>query len=179
MTIFQRFKGALAGLGIIILGIIMIIGGESSIEVIIDILGLFLLFTGIRYLIYYFKTGRFVVGGRMILYIGIILFDFGLFTITLNDEPVVIVVVYLIAFYAFAGLVDILRAFEAKKQEGPWKAKLLLGIIEVAVAGLSLYFGLVLRSPSDVVFVYGCGLVISGIMRIANSFRRTAIVYIQ
>jgi uncharacterized membrane protein HdeD (DUF308 family) len=120
-----------------------------------------------------------VVGGRMLLYLGIIMFDFGVFTLSLNDEPLVIVVLYLIAFYAFAGLIDILRAFEAKKQEAPWKSKLFLGIIEVAVAGLSLYFGLVLRSPDDVVIVYGCGLLVSGIMRIVNSFRRTAIVYIQ
>ena len=115
----------------------------------------------------------------MIFFIGIILFDFGVFTMTLNDEPLAIVVIYLIAFYAFAGLVDILRAFEAKKQGSPWKTKLLLGIIEVAVAGLALFFGLVLRSPDDVVLVYGCGVIVSGIMRIANSFRRTAVVYIQ
>lgn len=124
MTIIQRLKGILAGLGVIILGLFMMLGGifigwENIIAIIIGILGLFLLFTGIRYLIYYFKTGRFVVGGKMILYIGIISLDFGLFTLSLSSSPVVIVVVYLIAFYAFAGLVDILRAFEAKKQEGP------------------------------------------------------------
>ena len=179
MSIFQRFRGVLSGLGMILFGIVMILGGKDVYGVIIGVLGLILLFTGIRYLIYYFRTGRFVVGGRMIFFIGIILFDFGVFTMTLNDEPLAIVVIYLIAFYAFAGLVDILRAFEAKKQESPWKTKLLLGIIEVAVAGLALFFGLVLRSPDDVVLVYGCGVIVSGIMRIANSFRRTAIVYIQ
>lgn len=179
MTIFQRFRGVIIGLGTILLGLVMIFGGENVYGLIINILGLVLLFTGLRYLIYYFRTGRFVVGGRMLLYLGIIMFDFGIFTMSLTDEPLVIVVIYLIAFYAFAGLIDILRAFEAKKQGAPWKSKLFLGIIEVAVAGLSLYFGLVLRSPDDVVIVYGCGLLVSGIMRIVNSFRRTAIVYIQ
>ena len=43
----------------------------------------------------------------------------------------------------------------------------------------TLDFGLVLRSPDDDVIVYGCGLLVTGIMRIVNSFRRTAIVYIQ
>ena len=144
----------------------------------IGILGLVLLFTGLRYLVYYFRTGRFVVGGRLILFIGIILFDFGVFTMTLHDEPLAIIVIYMIAFYAFAGLVDILRAVEAKKQEGVWKAKMLLGVIEVAVAGLVLFCGLVLRSPDDVIIVYGVGVIISGVMRIVNSLRRTAVVYI-
>ena len=39
MTIFQRLRGALVGLGIIILGFIMIIGGDSVIGLIIGILG--------------------------------------------------------------------------------------------------------------------------------------------
>lgn len=179
MTIIQRLKSILLGLGMIIFGFILILGGEHVYGLIIRILGIVLLFTGIRYLLYYFRLGRFVVGGRLILYIGMIMFDFGVFTLSLHDEPLVIVVIYLIAFYAFAGLVDILRAFEAKKQESAWKGKLILGFIEVGAAGLALFCGLVLRSPDYVTLVYGCGVITSGIMRIASSFRRTAVVYIQ
>ena len=98
--------------------------------------------------------------------------------LTLHDEPLAIIVIYLIAFYAFAGLVGILRAVEAKKQGGAWKVKMLLGVIEVATAGLALFCGLVLRSPDYVVLVYGVSVIISGVMRIVNSLRRTAVVYI-
>ena len=71
MSIFQRLKGVFIGLGMIIFGLVMIIGGEDLYGLIIGVLGLVLLFTGIRYLIYYYRTGRFVVGGKMILFIGI------------------------------------------------------------------------------------------------------------
>lgn len=180
MTIFQRLRGIIIGLAMILAGFIMMIAGEDIYVVIIAILGLVLFFTGLRYLIYYFRLGRFMVGGRMILFIGVILLDFGLFTMTLNDEPLVIIVIYLIAFYAFAGLVDILRAMEAKKfQAGSWKMKFITGVIEIAVAAIALYCGLIIRSPRYVVLVYSLGVICSGFMRIVESFRRTSIVYIQ
>jgi hypothetical protein len=164
----------------ILFGFFMMVGGEEFYGVIIAVLGLLLFFTGLRYIIYYFRTGRFMVGGRMILFIGVILFDFGLFTMTLHDEPRIIVVIYMIAFYAFAGLIDLLRAVEAKKfQAGAWKMKLMIGIVEMSVAAIALYFGLIIRSPKYVVLVYSLGVMFSGLMRIANSFRRTAVVYIQ
>ena len=46
-------------------------------------------------------------------------------------------------------------------------------------AVIALVSGVILGSMNTVVYIYSAGVIYSGIMKIAGSFRRTAIVYIQ
>jgi uncharacterized membrane protein HdeD (DUF308 family) len=120
-----------------------------------------------------------MVGGKMILFIGIVYLDFGMFTITLKDEPLVFVVLYLLGFYAFSGLVDILRAVESYRIHGHWKYTMSMGIAHVVIAGMALFCGIVLKSPLMLVRLYCLGLLYSGISRMIQSLHATTIAYIQ
>lgn len=179
MTKLERIGTFIAGLTIIICCIALIVLRGRGYTVLLYLLGLSLIFNGIRCLAYFFVMARHMVGGKMILFIGIVYLDFGMFTLTLNDEPLVFVVFYLLGFYAFSGLVDILRALEAFRLNGDWKFTMSVGVINVAIAAVALFCGVVLKSPLLLVRLYCVGLLYSGISRIIQSLRTTTIVFIQ
>ena len=121
-----------------------------------------------------------MVGGRGILYIGVIILDLGIFTLTIVDNPTSFVVAYLLTIHLFAGLVDILRSLESKRISAPsWKFKLSTGIVNIVVAIAAFVFGMVHRSLEVLSIIYGLGLFYSAITRIITAFRKTAIAYIQ
>ena len=120
---------------------------------------------------------RYMVGGKESLYRGIIFLDFALFTMSLSDVPKVYVLMYLALVHAFSGLVDILRAIEAKRYSSKnWRLKLFHGILNVVVAASCFIF---INNPNTSGLVYGLGLVYSGLLRIASAFRRTTFIYIR
>ncbi|MCR5338530.1 MAG: hypothetical protein K6E75_08225, partial [Lachnospiraceae bacterium] len=114
MTKLQRAGQLIWGLCMIIISLILMIVPREGYYVVIGILSLVYTVKGINTIIYYFTMARFMVGGKNSLYMGIILLDFGVLTGTLNDVPHYYVLLYLIAIHAFSGVVEILRAFEAK-----------------------------------------------------------------
>ena len=179
MTTIHRIRSLLLGLVIILFGIVTALSGDNSFSVIVFILGCSFLITGIRYIIYHFRMSRHMVGGKIILFIGVIYFDFGLVTIGLHDSPPVYVVIYLLGFHAFSGMVNILRAREARAYEGgAWRLTMTNGIVNILIAVTAFVFGLVMGSQTILVEIYSLGLLYSGITRIINSMRRTSIVYI-
>lgn len=179
MTKFERIGTFAAGLVTVLCCIILIVLRGKGYAVLLYILGLSLIITGIRSLVYFFFMARHMVGGKMILFIGIVYLDFGMFTLTLRDEPLVYVVLYLLGFYAFSGLVDILRARESYRISGHWKYTMSMGIAHVVIAGAALFCGIVLRSPLLLVRLYCLGLLYSGIGQIIQSLQTTTIAYIQ
>jgi uncharacterized membrane protein HdeD (DUF308 family) len=83
---------------------------------------------------------------------------------------------YLAGLHGFSGFIDIMRAIESKKMNASWKLNISHGIINVLIALLCLVF---LKTVWVATLCYSLGLIYSGIIRIIQAFRRTAIVYIQ
>ena len=173
----QRIKNILIGIAIILGALILIAFPEDGIIITAFFLSLSLIVYGIKTLIYYVTMARHMVGGRIMLYLAVIVLDLGMFTMMLTNIPKIYIVLYLVVVYAFAGVVSILRALEAKRYQAPmWKLSLISGIINVVIAILCIIF---MRSTNMIVYLYCAGLIYSAIVRIVTAFRETAIVYIQ
>lgn len=113
----------------------------------------------------------------MILIQGAIIFDFAILTSALASVPKIYILLYLIGIHAFSGIVEILRAMEAKNSvEGPWKIKFGHGIVNLALATACLIF---IRNSNTAIMIYSIGLIYSAIMRIFNAFQRTSFILIQ
>ncbi len=177
MSSGQRIKNILIGIAIILGALILIAFPEEGMIITASILSLSLFIYGIKTLIYYVTMARHMVGGRIMLYLAVVVLDLGMFTMMLTNIPKIYIVLYLVVVYAFAGVVSILRALEAKRYQAPmWKLSLISGIINVVIAILCIIF---MRSTNMIVYLYCAGLIYSAIVRIVTAFRETAIVYIQ
>ena len=132
---------------------------------------------GIRDIFFYFTMARHMVGGRLILFQGVIIFDFALFTASLSDVPKIYILMYLIGIHAFSGIIEILRSREAKRTvAGPWKLKFSHGIVNIALAIACLVF---IRYSGTVIIIFGLGLIYSSTVRIISALRKTAFIVIQ
>ncbi|MBR1914559.1 MAG: hypothetical protein IJ827_07030 [Lachnospiraceae bacterium] len=177
MTKAGRIKNTLTGLIMIAAALYMIWDDDDGYLLVTSILCIALALAGLRYIFYYLTMARNMVGGKLLLFIGIILLDLGAFTMAIADIPAFYVVLYLLAGHAFAGLVDILRGLEARHLASPrWKLNVMHGAVNIAVAVLCVVF---IRSTSMLVLIYGMGLIYSGGVRIVSALHSTAIVYIQ
>ena len=173
----QRIKNVLIGILIILGAVILIAFPEEGIIITASILSLSLFVYGIKTLIYYITMTRHMVGGRIMLYLAVVVLDLGMFTMMLTNIPKMYIALYLVVVYAFSGAIDILRALEAKKYQAPsWRFSLISGIINVVIAILCIVF---IGSTNMIVYLYSAGLIYSAIVRIITAFRKTAIVYIQ
>lgn len=173
----QRIKNLLIGILIILGAVILIAFPEEGIIITASILSLSLFVYGIKTLIYYITMTRHMVGGRIMLYLAVVVLDLGMFTMMLTNIPKMYIALYLVVVYAFSGAIDILRALEAKKYQAPsWRFSLTSGIISVVIAILCIVF---IGSTNMIVYLYSAGLIYSAIARIVTAFRKTAIVYIQ
>ena len=173
----QRIKNVLIGILIILGAVILIAFPEEGIIITASILSLSLFVYGIKTLIYYITMTRHMVGGRIMLYLAVVVLDLGMFTMMLTNIPKMYIALYLVVVYAFSGAIDIMRALEAKKYQAPsWRLSLTSGIISVVIAILCIVF---IGSTNMIVYLYSAGLIYSAIARIITAFRKTAIVYIQ
>ena len=139
-------------------------------------LSLALLVAGAGRVAYYHTMARHMVGGKTVLYTGVVLFDLGLLSLSISAIPQVYVMLYLVAIHLFGGVVSILQA---RQQRGygadSWRLAMAGGVVDVALAVLCLVF---MGSLNVATYVYAAGLAWSGVMRIVSALRRTAIVYI-
>lgn len=173
----KRIVQIVIGVLSLVLGVILLIVPDESLPIVAAILSISLIAYGVRMLYFYFSMGRYMVSGRMSLYIGVIVLDFGMFLITLLDFPKLYIALYLVGIHAFAGVVSIMRALEAKKfKAASWKMSFLSGVVNIVIAVLSVAF---LKSTSIIVILYSIGLIYSAVVRIVTAFRKTAIIYIQ
>lgn len=175
---FGRVRNVIIGILMILLSfIMMILDPEVSFLIAALILSLALLVNGIRLLIFYFTMARHMVGGKVQLYVGLIVFDFGIFTLTLTNIPHIYLILYLLGTHAFGGVFNILHALETKRNgASSWKLKFSQGVVNLLVAVLCL---LSLGSTQLLVVIYCLGLLYSAVVHIISAFRKDAIVYIQ
>ena len=174
----QRIRNVVTGILTIVMSLVMLLlPAEDAFLTAALILSFTLIVRGGWMLIYYFTMARNMVGGRSLLYIGIIITDLGIFTLSLTEIPHFYLMMYLFATHAFGGVIDILRSLEAKRLDSPsWKLNLSKGIVNTAVALLSVVF---LRRIGVLVYLYCAGLIYSAVVRIISAFRKTEIVYVQ
>lgn len=176
----KRFGWILWGLLTLLFSVLLILYPNEGYIIAVAILGLTATISGIRQLFYYFTMARHMVGGKSVLFTGIILMDLGVFTSTLTDVPKIYLSLYLLGLYAFSGGIDIMRALEARRFESPsWRFSLVSGIINIVLAVLALIAGVFLRSQNLLVYIFCLGMIYSSCARIVTAFRKTAVVYIQ
>ena len=192
MSSVQRVKNVLISLFLFFLAFVLVVAPREAYDLVYYIIGFMMLAYGLRLLWFYFTMSLYMVGGKITLYQAIIVLDAALFTMTIAKMADYIVLIYLLGIFAFSGAIDILRAFEAKKNASPiWKKKIVIGIVEAGFAIVLvivaiilrhtevLVFGIILRSTDVLVYGFAVSLVSTGILKIYDAFRRTAIVYIQ
>lgn len=180
MSHFQRVKNIIFGIVLILFAISLIISPEEGYPVIAAVVSALVFIYGFKLLIYYFRMARYMVGGKSTLCQAIIILDLALFLTTMVFMGEVVIIIYLLGIYAFTGVVDILRAFEAMKMKASnWKVKLITGLISVLFAVSLVVAGFVIGNMQIIVYGYCLSLVYSAVVKIATAFKRTAIVYIQ
>ena len=129
----------------------------------------------IRYLVFYLSMARNMVDGKLSLFYGIIALDLGMFAYTLQDIPPIYIVLYLLITHLFSGVIDVLRAMEARRLGSRWKLSTAIGAANILLA---VVCGFCLHRLSLLTSVYAIGLVYAACLRMAQAFRRTAIIYI-
>lgn len=176
MTGQQRIRNVLGGLLRIILAGMLFISPEKGYLLVVLVLTVSLILAGIRNLIYYLSMARHMVGGRITLFKGLVLLDFGLVTYMISDVPQIYVLLYLLGIHLFSGVIDVMHAMESKRMEsGSWRISFATGIANILVAAACLFS---LRSTRLLVYIYAAGIVYSAVLKIAAAVRRTAIAYI-
>ncbi len=178
MTLFQRIWGFIVGIIMIVLAIsFMVWRNDDSYLTVMLLLTLGLAIQGLKDIIFYFTMARHMAGGKLILVQGVIILDFALLTGSLSDVPKIYILLYLIAIHAFSGMIEILRAMEARRSvSGPWKLKFCHGIINMILALSCFIF---IRQTNTALIIYSIGLLYSGLMRIGSVFRKTTFVMIN
>ena len=179
MTKFRRIGIIMISLLMITIAVTMIVFPSSAYPYIAVILSLMLIAYGIRKIVYFITMARHMVGGRLILYYGLIILDLGLFTATLSVIPLTYVMLYLLSGYAFAGAIDMMRSAEMRKYHNPsWKFVLFKGIGNIIIA-LLCFILIFVKSTTLAVYFFAGGMIYSAITRMIQALRKTAVVYIQ
>lgn len=156
--------------------VLIVFRGNDSLKIVTLILSVALLAYGIGRLVYYFSMARFMVGGRMMFYLGVLAIDAAIFGGTMIDNSPVFLMLCLIIAYVAAALFDLLHALEARKMESPsWKRTMVFAVGNLIIAAVCAAF---LRSGDVAAFIFAGGLVYSAIQRIIGAFRKTAVLYI-
>lgn len=176
----RRVREVIFGIFTILLSFLIFASPEAGLKITIGIFCITLLAAGLRYIVYYVKMARYMVGGKQLLFLGIAIFDLGLFSLSLNNVPLAFVVLYLLVAYAFSGVIGIMRALESRSygKGSKWKLRFTTGIINIIIAILAILCGVVFKSSEAVIGIYCAGLFYSAVIRIITAFRRSAIVYI-
>ena len=157
MNSLQKFGSVASGVLMLITGLILVFMPDDGTFYVALILAITLFLIGMRLLIYYFTMARRMVGGRSVLLLGIFLLDFCAFTVTILDEPRVIVILYLVGWHN-------------------WKFKAANGVVNILVVIGCICF---VKNPAMLTLIYSVGLCYSAITRIISAFKPTQIVYIQ
>ena len=175
MTSLQRVKTVFGGLMMLLGAVLLWNVPNEGYKLIGLILSLVLLAAGVRSLWFYFSMARNMVGGRLILFQGIIALDLGMFAYTLQEIPPIYILLYLLIGHLFSGAVDVMRAMEARRMKSKWRLNLAYGIANILLA-VACFF--CVHNPALLSYVYAAGLAYSACLRIAQAFRKTTIVYI-
>jgi len=174
MTRFQRIKNIFIAMLLILLALLLVVIKEKGYFLVFGILAFTWFFEAIGLILYYFTMARFMVDGKMILLKGVILLDFAVFALYLDDVAPIYIMLYLAVGMIFVNFLEIFRAFDSKKSGSrQWKFRMLAGISGIILAAICLYH---YKTPELSGYIYAIELVYSAIVRIYNSFRNVSFV---
>lgn len=177
MSRFNRVKNIIIGLLMLAFALVLALVTDDGYLIVTWTLSGMLILYGLNKLVYFVMMARHMVGGRIILYEGVIITDLGVFMLTLASIPKMYVMLYLLVVHAFNGVIDLLRAFEAKRVGAPsWKVKFALGAFNIAVAITCVVF---IRSTQIAVYIFAAGLVPPALIRISSAFRGRSVIRID
>ena len=176
MSTFQRIEKIIVSLIIFACALLIIIDPKDGYSLVAIIMSISLLSIAIKTLIYYFSMAIHMVGGRVILYEGIILLDLGLFTTIVANMPRTMIYIYLMLSYLITGIFKLLGALDAKRIGARWKLKLHNAVFHLVVAILCIIFH---ATDEAIAYVYCAGLIHSAITGIIDACKKHALVYIQ
>ena len=180
MTLTQRIGRILNAL-LAVLGVVLMLRiGKEGVRLVSLLLSFSLIILGLRRIVFYFTMARHMVNGRGVLYIGVILLDFGVFTLSVSQNQSLFIVLYLLATHAFSGVMDLMRSAEARRFGAPsWRLKLAEGAVNLVIALAAVFCGLLRGNMEELTLLYAAGLLWSAGEKLVSAFRKTAIVYIQ
>ena len=176
MTNWQKFSNVLAAFLMILFGLLILFIGEEAYLFVILAFAFLLFIYSIRMLVYYFQMARYMVGGKEILYRGILFLDLSMFIITLSTIPSTYVMLYMVGMLAFSGAVDIMNAMDLRRLQGHWILQFIRGTVCVVGAVLCI---VMMNTPKMVVTIFCFMLFYNAVMRIINAVRPTEIIAIQ
>lgn len=177
MSLIKKIIQLSVGFALIILAVFLIVVPELAVEYIAAIIFITLFIGGIRYLAQYFSMARYMVGGRTIFYTGLIMLDLSLISWSLIVKSQLYIMLYLVGIYVFYGVVQLLHSFETKRNENSaWKIIFINAVINLLIALTCLCFA---GSLEIMVYVYGAGVIYTGLTRIVSIFRKEEQVVIQ
>jgi len=172
----KRIWNVISGIFVILFALTVMAIPEDAFLLIALIIAIVLLLKGLRYISYYLTMAQHMVGGKIILFSGIIMFDTGVFVGTIAERSAPIIVIYLTAGHLITGGINVVKAVRSRKEGYPWKADMFQGVINLIIALISVIF---MGSVEILVYVYCGGIIYLAGVRIASAFRKTAVVYIQ
>lgn len=177
MNKFKRIYNVLAGIGMLLISLVMLAIPDLGYLLATWILGAVLVVNGFRQLIYFLGMGIHMVGGKMILYRALITLDIGFFTLSIQGTGQRYILFYFTIYYLFAGIISIFRALESRKLEADsWKIKLAGGLFDIGIVAACL----VNNHSEQMMLVILCfALSASAVTRIVMAFKKSAIIYIQ
>ena len=134
---------------------------------------------GLRAIVYYLSMARHMVGGKNVLFRGMIFLDLGVLAGVIFEHPAAYILIYISLLHIFNGLVAALRANESRKIGSSWRLKMAFGITNILLALIVVICGIAFGRLRIAVWAYSIGLIYSSVLSIISSFRHTEIVYIQ
>ena len=180
MTRFGRVMNAISALFMIAVAVLMFfLDAIHGLKLVMIVVQAGMTLRGLQAIVYYFSMARHMVGGKNVLFRGMIFLDLGVLAGTIFEHPAVYILIYISALHIFTGAVSALRANESRKIGSSWRLKMAYGITNIALALIVVICGIAFDRLNIAVWVYSIGIIYSSILRIITAFRKTEIVYIQ
>ena len=157
-------------------GVALLLEPHDALLIVAMGLGLYLVVYGVRSLLYFATMARHMVGGLSILIVAVIAIDLGSLALAFSDQPRVSIVMYLVGYNVYTGIVTVARAIESRMFESSWLLTLGHGLVNIALAVLCIVF---IGSDQIVIAIFCFGLFYNACVRLVSALRPTEIVYIQ
>ena len=180
MTKILRAFNVITGIGMFVVGALFFVDSPADVmEFVLFVIQLGMTLRGLRTLYYYLTMARYMVGGKNILYRGMIFLDLGILAGSLFEHPAAYAIIYIAMLHVFSGAVSVLRANESRKIGAHWRLRTAYGVADILMAAAVVISGVIYKYPVITIYLYGAGLIYTAVLRIISAFRRTDIVYIQ
>ena len=180
MTKLGRILSVISALFMIAIAILMFyLDAMHGLRLVLLVIQAGMTLRGLQVIIYYFSMARHMVGGKNVLFRGMIFLDLGVLAGVIFEHPAAYILIYISLLHIFNGLVAALRANESRKIGASWKLKMASGITNILLALIVVINGIAFGRLRITVWIYSIGLIYSSILRIISSLRKTEIVYIQ